>query len=402
MAAAGVKLGAEGDRVQAAGRRPLVNFNLDDADLPELVKAISNITGYRFIYGGKLRQIKATVYSPEKVSANEAYSAFLSILETNGMTVIPHGRFLKIVETHGRRHRHDADLRHRVARPRRGSLRHAALPARAHRRDRHGERPQQVQDEGRRHLRLRAVEPAHHHRAGVERAADDAHRRGDRRRRGRRVDVRRAAQLRERHGARERSSTRSSTCSKPAARRAPAARRRAAGAGGGRGGSVTAAGGARIVADERGNSLILVANDSDYQRLLELIKRMDVKQSGEGEIHVHPLQYAACKDLSQTLNQILGTSGLERRSAVRAPARAGRRRAAGGATGRGGRRGVRGAAAAASPTRSSRAASASRATRRRTRSSRPRRCATTPSSATSSTSSIGRAARSTSRLSSWM
>ncbi|MEP7125876.1 MAG: type II secretion system protein GspD, partial [Byssovorax sp.] len=67
-----------------------VNFNLDDADLPDLVKAISNITGKRFIYGGKLRQIKATVYSPEKISAGEAYSAFLSILDQNGMTVIPH------------------------------------------------------------------------------------------------------------------------------------------------------------------------------------------------------------------------------------------------------------------------------------------------------------------------
>jgi general secretion pathway protein D len=33
---------------------------------------------------------------------------------------------------------------------------------------------------------------------------------------------------------------------------------------------------------------------------------MDVPQSGEGEIHVLPLQHAACKDLSTTLNQILG------------------------------------------------------------------------------------------------
>ena len=33
-----------------------------------------------------------------------------------------------------------------------------------------------------------------------------------------------------------------------------------------------------------------------------------MKQTGEGEIRVSPLQYAACKDLSQTLNQILGTS----------------------------------------------------------------------------------------------
>src|SRR5262249_15992678 len=66
-----------------------------------LVKAISNITGRRFIYGGKLHTVKATVYSPEKVTAGEAYAAFLSILQQNGMTVVPHGRFLKIIDSQG-------------------------------------------------------------------------------------------------------------------------------------------------------------------------------------------------------------------------------------------------------------------------------------------------------------
>jgi general secretion pathway protein D len=63
------------------------------------VKAISNVTGKRFIYGSKLKSMKATVYSPEKVSAAEAYAAFLSILDANGLTVIPQGQFLKIVES---------------------------------------------------------------------------------------------------------------------------------------------------------------------------------------------------------------------------------------------------------------------------------------------------------------
>ncbi|MBL8740377.1 MAG: type II secretion system protein GspD, partial [Myxococcales bacterium] len=44
-------------------------FNLDDTDLPTLVKAVSQITGRRFIYGSKLHQIKVTVYSPEEVGA---------------------------------------------------------------------------------------------------------------------------------------------------------------------------------------------------------------------------------------------------------------------------------------------------------------------------------------------
>jgi general secretion pathway protein D len=78
-----------------------VAFSLEDADLSEVVRVIAQLTGKRFIFGGKIRNIKATVYSPQKVTVAEAYQAFLSILETNGLTVIPHGRFLKIVETGG-------------------------------------------------------------------------------------------------------------------------------------------------------------------------------------------------------------------------------------------------------------------------------------------------------------
>ncbi len=79
----------------------LVKFNLQDADLAELVNHISGLTGRRFIYGQKVRNIKATVVSPEPVTLAEAYEAFLSILEANGMTVIPHGRFYKIVDSGG-------------------------------------------------------------------------------------------------------------------------------------------------------------------------------------------------------------------------------------------------------------------------------------------------------------
>src|SRR5690554_1951829 len=69
-----------------------VTFNLEDADLPDLVRLISNMTGRRFILPGKARNIKASVFAPTQVTAREAYEAFLSILEVNGMTVVPSGR----------------------------------------------------------------------------------------------------------------------------------------------------------------------------------------------------------------------------------------------------------------------------------------------------------------------
>ena len=67
-----------------APRTTSVAFSLEDADLAELVRVISQLTGKRFIFGGKVKNIKATVYSPQKVTVAEAYQAFLSILETNG------------------------------------------------------------------------------------------------------------------------------------------------------------------------------------------------------------------------------------------------------------------------------------------------------------------------------
>ena len=77
----------------------LVTFNLEDADLMELVRTMSQITGRRFIIATKPRNIKATVYAPTKVRVADAYEAFLSILALNGMTVVPAGPYNKIVET---------------------------------------------------------------------------------------------------------------------------------------------------------------------------------------------------------------------------------------------------------------------------------------------------------------
>jgi len=76
-----------------------VAFNLEDADLPDLVRVVSRATGRRFILTGGLRSIRASVYSPTDVTAAEVYQAFLSILDLNGMTVVRAGRFEKIVDT---------------------------------------------------------------------------------------------------------------------------------------------------------------------------------------------------------------------------------------------------------------------------------------------------------------
>jgi general secretion pathway protein D len=273
-----------------------VNFNLDDADLPDLVKAISNITGKRFIYGGKLRQIKATVYAPDKITAGEAYSAFLSILDQNGMTVIPHGRFLKIIETPGvvtettpvyGTNAQVPDEDRYITRLYRLSHIDAteASAVLTKFKSKEGDitvyPPSNlliVTETGTNLQRmLRIVEEIDVGGAGEQIYVEP-------------VNYTSAAEM--------------ATKLNDLLGLQKGGAGAAGGAPGSKGGS-----GARIVADERGNSLIIVATDPDYRRLLELVNRIDVKQTGEGEIHVLPLQYAACKDLSTTLNSILGTGG---------------------------------------------------------------------------------------------
>ena len=53
----------------------------------------------------------------------------------------------------------------------------------------------------------------------------------------------------------------------------------------------------KILADDRSNSLVIVATERAYLRILELIKRLDVPALGEGEIHVVLLQHADAIEL---------------------------------------------------------------------------------------------------------
>jgi general secretion pathway protein D len=299
--------GVKGVAVREIASKPkpdayAVNFNLDDADLPDLVKAISNITGKRFIYGSKLRAIKATVFSPEKISAGEAYQAFLSILDTNGMTVIPHGRFFEIVESAGVAGRRTEiystsspvpDEDRYVTRLHR--LSHldvndaATVLAKFKSKDGditvHAPGNLLILTETGANIRrmLRILEEIDAGGAGEQIWVEPIHYVNPTELAGKLGEI---LDLKGSKGA-------------PGA--APGAAAPAAAA---------LRSGMRLVADDRGSALVIIATEADYLRLLELIKRFDVKLSGDGEIRVVMLQHAACKDLSQTLNQILGVGAL--------------------------------------------------------------------------------------------
>ena len=76
--------------------KKIKSFDYPNADLVEVIKAISKLTGKNFIIDPSLRNAKITIIAPSEITVAEAYKAFLSALAMNQYTVVPSGRFLKI------------------------------------------------------------------------------------------------------------------------------------------------------------------------------------------------------------------------------------------------------------------------------------------------------------------
>lgn len=287
-----------------------VAFSLEEADLTELVRVIAQLTGKRFIFGGKVKNIKASVYSPQKVTVAEAYQAFLSILETNGLTVVPHGRFLKIIETsaattsgtpiYGAAQGAPTEDRY-VTRMHR--LGHISADDAANVLGKFKSKEADITvygpgnmviitDTGSNIRRMMSIleeidvgssgdqifiEPIHYAAASdVEKRINDL------------FDVK------------------SGSSASGGGGGAPP---KQGAAGGGASGATPSTGDvhvAKIVSDDRSNSLVIVATERAYLRILELIKRIDIPPTGEGEIHVLPLQHADATELVKTLNDIVG------------------------------------------------------------------------------------------------
>ncbi len=67
-----------------------VTFNFVDVELPVIAKFISEITGKNFIFDDKIKG-KITIIAPSKLSVDDAYGLFTSVLELKGFTLVPSG-----------------------------------------------------------------------------------------------------------------------------------------------------------------------------------------------------------------------------------------------------------------------------------------------------------------------
>jgi general secretion pathway protein D len=73
-----------------------VSFNFVEVDIPVVVKFISEVTGKNFVFDEKVKGA-VTIIAPSKLSVDDAFSLFTSVLELKGFTIISSGKVYKIV-----------------------------------------------------------------------------------------------------------------------------------------------------------------------------------------------------------------------------------------------------------------------------------------------------------------
>ncbi|OGP57451.1 MAG: type II secretion system protein GspD, partial [Deltaproteobacteria bacterium RBG_13_49_15] len=73
-----------------------VSIDFNNVDLPVFIKFISELTGKNFIMDERVKG-KVTIFSPGKISVKEAYAVFESVLEVHGFSTVQAGEIIKIV-----------------------------------------------------------------------------------------------------------------------------------------------------------------------------------------------------------------------------------------------------------------------------------------------------------------
>ena len=77
-------------------KRQKVTVNFVDVEIPAVVKFISEITGKNFVFDDKVKGT-ISIMAPSKLTVDEAFSLFTSVLELKGFTIVQSGKVYKIV-----------------------------------------------------------------------------------------------------------------------------------------------------------------------------------------------------------------------------------------------------------------------------------------------------------------
>ena len=89
----GTKIAKNGQRASGGGG---ISMDFNNVDISALIKFVSEVTGKNFVYDERVRG-KITIVSPKKISVEEAYKVFISVLQVKGFTTVEQGNMAKIV-----------------------------------------------------------------------------------------------------------------------------------------------------------------------------------------------------------------------------------------------------------------------------------------------------------------
>jgi general secretion pathway protein D len=83
--------------VQAAnGSQRFVSIDFNNVDISVFIKFISELTGKNFVIDQRVKG-KVTIISPSKISVDEAYKVFESVLDVHGFATVETGKLIKII-----------------------------------------------------------------------------------------------------------------------------------------------------------------------------------------------------------------------------------------------------------------------------------------------------------------
>lgn len=73
-----------------------IEFNFQNVDINVLIKFISQLTGKNFVVDDRVKG-EVSIISPSRISQDEAYQVFKSVLEVHGYTTVDAGEIIKII-----------------------------------------------------------------------------------------------------------------------------------------------------------------------------------------------------------------------------------------------------------------------------------------------------------------
>jgi len=295
-----------------SAEQDLVQLDFADAELAAIIDTIARVTGKNFIYDDRVRG-KVTIISPSPISVDQAYAVFESVLKVKGFTAVPGpGGVIKIIPIRDAKASNIETIKDNRPSANRDQfvtrlipllyidaedITNTIKPLVSKDASMVAYRPTNtiiLTDTASNIRRLLSILEAIDVETYKEELAVIQIKYADAGTLGQQLSEIFAAEV----------SGRGAAASASAARRARSNRRAKTSKTAG----VHATGKrstARIITDERTNSLLVLASRGQLDEIRQLIKKLDVPVTGQGRIHVYYLKHADAEELAQTLNALL-------------------------------------------------------------------------------------------------